>query len=276
MQWLERCLSSVKNSSVKTDLFIVDNGSTDGSRQFIAAKYPEAKLILSDENLGFGRANNIGLQYAKDNDYDFVYLLNQDAWIEPQTLRILTETSKAHPMFGILSPMHIDANGKEMFDYCRDKSNCYQSADSEFTKPVFEHEMIPAAHWLIPRHTLLKVGGFSPTFPHYGEDNNYVDRLYFHALKTGVVPSTIGVHDSIYNAPATTEEKREYFKYIYDLVVLSHPTCKRGNFQFLRYLVCGLRGKSHLTKQYVLRLIRERCQILRNRHLSRMEGAFLQ
>ena len=52
-----------------------------------------------------------------------------------------------------------------------------------------------AAHWLISRQCFEKVGGFSPTFTQYGEDNNYIDRARFHGFKTGIVPRANAIHD---------------------------------------------------------------------------------
>ena len=79
MKWLDRCLGSLRESSLKTDVVAVDNGSTDGTPEYIAANFPEVQLHCTGENLGFGRANNVGLQKAVAEGYDYVYLLNQDA-----------------------------------------------------------------------------------------------------------------------------------------------------------------------------------------------------
>ena len=70
MKWLERCLSSLIASSVASDVFIVDNGSTDGSQDYIRSNFKDAIFIQSEENLGFGKANNIGLQYAYEKGYE--------------------------------------------------------------------------------------------------------------------------------------------------------------------------------------------------------------
>ena len=82
MKWLERCLSSLTSSTVPSDVYIVDNGSTDGSQDYIRSNFKDAIFVQSEENLGFGKANNIGLQYAYEKGYEYVYLLNQDAWVE--------------------------------------------------------------------------------------------------------------------------------------------------------------------------------------------------
>ena len=97
MRWIDKCLSSVNCSNVQSDIFVVDNCSTDGTPDYIAQHYPDAILIRSPKNLMFGKGNNVGLRYALENGYDYVYLLNQDAWLMPDTLGKLVETHCAHP-----------------------------------------------------------------------------------------------------------------------------------------------------------------------------------
>ena len=63
------------------------------------------------------------------------------------------------------------------------------------TKEIYEVKDVMAAHWLISRDCLLKTGCFSPTFRHYGEDDNYLDRAIFHGFKVGIIPATKAVHD---------------------------------------------------------------------------------
>jgi len=62
-------------------------------------------------------------------------------------------------------------------------------------KPYYEISFVNAAHWLIPRKTIETVGGFNPYFFHYGEDNEYVNRLHFHKKKIILVPGSKVVHD---------------------------------------------------------------------------------
>ena len=68
-----QCLSSIyeKTEELSFEIIVVDNNSTDDSVESIEKKYPEVLLIKSPENLGFGRANNLGMRYAKGITYFF-------------------------------------------------------------------------------------------------------------------------------------------------------------------------------------------------------------
>lgn len=197
MRWLDKCLSSVVNSSIEADLFIVDNGSTDGSIDFIKNNHPEAKLTISEENLGFGKANNLGLQYALDQGYDYVYLLNQDAWVEKDTFEKLIAVSKTHPEYGILSPLQTNASKTALDNFFCINCPCRMVSDSIMgqSKNIYETKFVMAAHWLLPISIVKSVGGFSPTFIHYAEDDNLIDRIHFWGYKVGIVTNAIGIHD---------------------------------------------------------------------------------
>ena len=91
-KWVENCFDSLKNSSYPVETIVVDNSSTDNTVPRIKKAYSDVILIESDINLGFGRANNIGIKYALENQADYVFLLNQDAWIEKETIeKMLTK-----------------------------------------------------------------------------------------------------------------------------------------------------------------------------------------
>lgn len=198
-KWIHDCLSSIQNHSV----IVVDNCSEDGTKKLIKSAYPEVTLLEQKENLGFGIANNIGISYALQNNADYVFLLNQDAMVEPQTLSSLLKISWENPEYGILSPVHLNFQGnglEKVFGYYIGKERSdHLLSDILLNKPirdVYSYRMINAAAWLIPRQTLETVGGFHPMFFLYGEDDNYCQRVLYHGLKIGVCPNTFIRHDS--------------------------------------------------------------------------------
>ena len=110
-QWMERCLGSLRLSEFPVDVLVIDNDSKDKTIELIRTQHPEVRLIENKKNLGFGRANNIGMQIALKEGYDFAFLMNQDAWIDANTIGALVSISQKHPEYGILSPVHLTGKG---------------------------------------------------------------------------------------------------------------------------------------------------------------------
>lgn len=277
MKWLDKCLSSVVNSSVKANLFIVDNGSTDGSIEFIKKHYPEAILIESKENLGFGKANNLGLKYALDNNYDYVYLLNQDAWVSPDTFEKLIHASKSHPEYGILSPLQtnrdMDKLDKVFVKFCPPELTSDAILGRNMSM-VYQTSFVMAAHWLIPCSCLKQVGGFSPTFFLYGEDNNFIDRVVFFEKRIGIVPDCIGVHDREHREVSI--EKRQFIFYSHGLMLLSNPNIDERFIKFFKkYVGEFIADRKIAYLKYFFKTMKDYKKISRNRKTSILPNAFL-
>jgi len=85
--YLPACLGSLRRLARRaTELVVVDNGSADGSAELVRRDYPEARLIVRHENVGFCRANNLGIQATSS---PFVLVLNPDTELEPEFLEQL-------------------------------------------------------------------------------------------------------------------------------------------------------------------------------------------
>ncbi len=203
MKWIEESIQSLLSSALKVAIIIVDNNSADGTVSFIKEKYNEdVFLIESKENLGFGKGNNIGISYALKNDAEYVFLLNQDAFVENDTLEKLVKVANNNPEFGIISPIHLNSEGTALERYFSTFMNLNNSPFfySDFIlknkiSEIYETKFVNAAAWLIPRKILSQIGGFDPIFWHYGEDDNYCQRIKYHKYKIGVVPNAFMRHD---------------------------------------------------------------------------------
>ena len=193
MRWLERCLGSLRDSQMETDVIVVDNCSSDGTAEYIRKQYPSVMLVENTENLGFGKANNIGLRYAIDNGYDYVYLLNQDAWVFPDTFGHLVAAMEKHSEYDILSPIQMTASLES--EDRNFKLRCMSGRKRYEDGYIYDVDFVMAAHWMVSRKCLLTTGGFSPVFPHYGEDDDYVHRALYHGFKVGFLMGTRAVHD---------------------------------------------------------------------------------
>lgn len=89
------------------DVLIVDNNSTDGTREIIARESDWLRLIRSDKNNGFGRGCNIGVEAVAS---PYTIFINPDAMIEPDALRIMLQFMAQHPAVGIVGPAIIEGD----------------------------------------------------------------------------------------------------------------------------------------------------------------------
>lgn len=200
MKWIDKCLTSLKNSNYRTDIIVIDNGSTDDTIPFIKNNFPEVVLIESKENLGFGKANNLGFSYGIKNDFDFFFLLNQDAYVFPDSIGNLIDNFNKNPEYGIISPIQLkkDLEVETIFlSYLKKYPHLQYQYDEQknYENKVLPIDFTNAALWMLSKECISKVGGFSPLFYHYGEDVDYTNRVKFHQLKNGVSCNAFGIHD---------------------------------------------------------------------------------
>ncbi|MCQ2116477.1 MAG: glycosyltransferase family 2 protein [Bacteroidales bacterium] len=277
MKWIERCLCSVAMSRVKADCMVVDNCSTDGTPEWIEENFPEVRLVRSERNLGFGGGNNVGLQVALDENYDYVYLLNQDAWLQRDTFDKLLEAwdnSRAEgEHFGLLSPMQTTANP----DRLDARFQFYYRVSKPMTPGgVKEMKFIMAAHWMISRECLQDVGGFSPAFSQYGEDDNWLNRAVYHGWRYGAVNTAFAVHDR--DQRPNPKARRMRLKYIGSVVKLSNPrNCLPLSvvLEPLRLLAISIRYASWDTLKSIPGFLSKLPEYIRLRRESKKKGAFL-
>jgi len=221
-QWYDQCFGSLRTSEIPINVVVIDNASSDDTVDYIKQNYPEVHLIVSDRNLGFGQANNKGMRYALDNGTDYVFLLNQDAWIEPNTIKELVDAHKKQPEYGVLSPIHLNAQKttieKGLIVYLSTTRHTPNELISDFylglKKEIYDTNYVNAAAWLLPGKTLETVGGFDPLFYHYGEDDNYLSRVFYHGFKVGIVPKVTICHDTERRVNVSTEASMVFDKWL--------------------------------------------------------------
>ena len=242
-KWIRPCLDSLLHSTYQTEILVIDNGSKDRTIDLIKKDYPQVRIISNGNNLGFGQANNIGMRIALQERFDAVFLLNQDAWIEKDTLGTLAELTQRYPDFGILSPTHLNGKGDRLDKGFASYTHTKSLSELPQKEELAEAEFINAAFWFIPVSTLKTVGGFSPLFYHYGEDKDYINRLHFHGLKIGYSPQTCGCHDREYRQVT----RKAFFRSEYVYLLSEYANINRSYTKAFAYSVLACFKKSFLS-----------------------------
>jgi len=108
---LAACLDSIYQSNFDDaiETIVVDNASGDDSVQMVRNQFPQVKLITNAENFGFAKGNNIGVAQSTG---DFIFLLNPDTRLQPDTLSILLDYLQTHPDVGVVAPQLLWPDGR--------------------------------------------------------------------------------------------------------------------------------------------------------------------
>ena len=94
MAFVERCLKALTEDAPAAEILLVDNGSTDGSREFVTEHFPQVRVIALEENYGFCRAANEGMKAAGT---PYVILLNNDTEVLPGFTEALVSALQLEP-----------------------------------------------------------------------------------------------------------------------------------------------------------------------------------
>ena len=166
------------------EVFVVDNASKDNSVQVIQKAYPDITLIENKENVGFGRANNQVLDFAKG---EYILLLNTDAFVQTETLQKTIEYMQAHPKCGVLGAKLLARDG-ELQPSCRNFPTPFNifatrlglnrwlpgiklvydvNWDSTRTQAC---DWVPGCYYLVRKQVVEDVGLFDPLYFLYCEE----------------------------------------------------------------------------------------------------------
>ena len=204
MKWIKRCLDALSDSTVSTSIVVVDNASTDETIQYIRKNYPFVHIIENNANKGFGFANNQGIEYAYKQNATHFFLCNQDLYVTPDSIEELIKIQNVYNL-PVVSPIHLSPQETPQMDNAFFSYTVLSTRNNRMVtdlllkriKPYYNIGFVNAAAWIISKKTIEHIGGFNPTFFHYGEDQDYANRLKFHNQSIAVIPTSFVTHDRI-------------------------------------------------------------------------------
>jgi len=199
IQHLEECLLSLSKQTTKDfEIILVDNGSTDGSANFVEKRFPYVKIVRLAKNEGFCGGNKIGLEHATG---EFVALLNNDTKVDPRWLEELLQEMQSDPNIGICSscmvnyfkPEYLDTAG-DGYDIC----GVGFKIGNRMRVSEFQHKRDTfgacAGAVMYRRSMIKKIGFFDDDFFAVGEDIDLSFRARLSGYRCVYVPTAIVRH----------------------------------------------------------------------------------
>ncbi|KAB2908270.1 MAG: glycosyltransferase [Ignavibacteriales bacterium] len=232
-EFIQNLLESIKSASkgITTEVIIVDNASDDGSIELIQQKYPWVKLLVNSRNLGFGKANNIGLRQATGR---YILLLNPDTLVKEDTFEKMIAFFEATPDAGMAGCKLLNTDGSLQLA-CR---RGFPGPWASFTKIMGLSALFPKSRWfakynltyldenqtyavdaisgafmMMTREAFEKTGEFDETFFMYGEDLDLCYRINKAGYKVYYVHTTEIIH---YKGESTKRSDLNEVKVFYE------------------------------------------------------------
>ena len=200
-EYIGACLSSLAKINYPRDRFdilVVDNASTDRTTDAIK-DFVEIKLLVNGKNVGFAAGNNIGLKYAVDNGFDYVYLLNQDTEVDPEFLAKAVELARIDEKIAavqskllLFDTKKINSIGNEIHYLGFAFAGGYQLSDRQMS--AREITYASGAACLLRIFALKKIGLFNADFFMYHEDADLGWRLWLSGWKVMLAPESVVYH----------------------------------------------------------------------------------
>jgi N-acetylglucosaminyl-diphospho-decaprenol L-rhamnosyltransferase len=207
---LECCLASLKAEGVSS-IVVVDNGSVDGSR--IAVEESRATWLQSGENLGYGKAANLGARSPGASGSAYLLVCNPDVEVRPGALRRLVETLERRPSVALVGPRINESTGvlypsarsfPALADALGHGAFGLLAPANRFTRRYrmldWDHadeadvDWVSGACFLVRRSAWEQVGGFDPAFFMYMEDVDLCWRLHRGGWSVAYQPSAVAFH----------------------------------------------------------------------------------
>lgn len=176
------CLTSLAEMSYKNfKAVVVDNGSINDSLE-ILSKVSDIHLITNHRNLGFAGGNNVAIQYALAQNYDYVWLLNSDAVVEVDCLEKMVSEAETDARIGLASPVIYHLDRPDVVQHCGTRLNAGADGVNEAS------DIVTARQWqdqnpetvilwgtalLIKAALIRKVGSLDDKLFAYSEDTDY-------------------------------------------------------------------------------------------------------
>lgn len=184
----------------KRHVVVVDNGSTDGSRERLPELFPGATVIENGQNLGFPGAVNAGLRYCLREGFDYVLILNDDTTHKPDFLSRLVERADRRTL---VAPKTLLADSSDLLD---DAAGDYDWWRGVWRRPLlgkpappgFDRErevtMANLSCLLVPTAAFRQVGLLDERFFLYGEDTDFVQRARRAGYRVWFHPGAVIYH----------------------------------------------------------------------------------
>lgn len=260
-EYLKNCLKSLEDQSFKNfELIVVDNGSVDGSKDYIKKNYPTVTLIEINRNIGFSPAVNLGIKRAKGK---YIILINNDTKVDKDCIKNLVRAVEQHPEVGMVAAKMMQYHNPKIIDSAGDYIDAVGHANNiglgeedgeKFNKGRYIF-LVTGGGSLFRREVFNKVGLFDHDYFAYFEDVDLSFRAQMVGFKAWFEPKAVIYHIH----KATSNRNRPFTEYLQfrnmTMTVIKNFPLKLllKDFNWLKIILVNLNTIRYLAKNGYLK-----------------------
>ncbi|QQS61787.1 MAG: glycosyltransferase family 2 protein [Candidatus Moraniibacteriota bacterium] len=204
------CLKHIYASKYPNfEVVVVDNASFDGSLELAKKNFSRAHFIINGKNSGFSAGMNLGIRFSLEKGADDILLVNNDAFLSPNTIKELSFAQKKYGP-GVYSPKILFPNGSIWFSY--GKIDWFRlraiHEDNKINKDCYPSDYVPGCVMLVSKEVYKKIGLFDERFFLYYEDVDFCFRSKNAGFGVYVVSKNSIVHEEV---SESNKPKKTYF-----------------------------------------------------------------
>jgi GT2 family glycosyltransferase len=256
---LKRCLPTVLNQRYgEYEVLLVDNGSTDGSAEYVEREFPQVRVIRNSANLGYAGANNVGFKHGSG---EYLAVLNPDTEVEAHWLRELILALENAPLAGLATSKILQLDSPELVSGCGNEMHYTgltlgrgMGMGSEIFREVEEVTAISGASFCVAKDVFGMLDGLDADFFLYMEDTDLSLRARLAGYKILHVPQSVVYHDYVLHfGPKKTfyQERNRYLMLLKNLrwgtLLMLLPALLLAEVVTWGYVL--LRERKHLTNK---------------------------
>ncbi|MEO6941247.1 MAG: glycosyltransferase [Candidatus Kapaibacterium sp.] len=246
---------SLEHGALTGEIIVVDNASADDSARMVREEFPSVKLYALAENLGFGRANNLGMKHASG---DYFLILNPDTIVGEDTLRVMVDFMRSHSNVGLAGCKLLNGDGTfqlscrrgfptpwasftKLFGLSRFFPNSRLFARYNLTylpiDETYEVDALGGAFMTMSRAAYNATGGFDEHYFMYGEDIDLCFQVKKQGFKVYYVPTTATIH---FKGESTRRSSLNEVKVFYEAMHIFVKKNYGTSFFFIMMLRLGI------------------------------------
>lgn len=194
-RWLPDLFDDLRaDGYIDKKVYLVDNGSTDGSQALTRDRYPEVTVLQMPRNMGFSMAYNVAVEAAFTEGCDWVVWQNTDTRVLPRWLDRMAAAAASDARIGVMGPVFRDWSSDAPSHFMRARHPDLVSSMEDASRAPVDTDWVEGSACAVRRECFESIGPLEPDLFMYWEETDFCRRARYQGWRVVIVPGSVARH----------------------------------------------------------------------------------